>query len=86
MIIINYPTHNLTHKNQTPNSTSAIPHLPTGVTVVTTREEEIQQADIDELIHVKLEGELAELLIRTDPSYAQVSNTQKREKGDIYRA
>ena len=27
------------------------------------------QADIDELIHLRLDGELAELLIRLDPSY-----------------
>ena len=29
------------------------------------------QADIDELIHVKLVGELADLLIKVDPSYSQ---------------
>jgi hypothetical protein len=28
------------------------------------------QTNMDELIHVKLEGELADLLIRVDPSYA----------------
>jgi len=28
------------------------------------------QADIDELIHVKLDGELVDLLVRLDPTYA----------------
>ena len=29
------------------------------------------QADIDEIIHVKLVGELANLLVKVDPSYQQ---------------
>ena len=29
------------------------------------------QTDMDELIHLKLEGELADLLIRVDPTYSQ---------------
>ena len=30
------------------------------------------QAEMDEVVHVKLDGELAELLVKVDPSYAQV--------------
>ena len=29
------------------------------------------QADIDEIVHVKLVGELADLLIKVDPSYSK---------------
>ena len=29
------------------------------------------QADIDELVHVRLDGDLARLLIQVDPSYEQ---------------
>jgi len=34
------------------------------------------QADMDELIHVKLEGELATLLIRLDPTYQEYLTTE----------
>ena len=30
------------------------------------------QAEMDEVVHVKLDGELAELLVKVNPSYAQV--------------
>ena len=38
------------------------------------------QADIDEIIHVKLVGELAELLVRVDPSYEQFIHYEKNQK------
>jgi len=38
------------------------------------------QADIDELIHVKLEGEIADLLVRADPSYAQFITYENNKK------
>jgi Reverse transcriptase (RNA-dependent DNA polymerase) len=40
-------------------------------------------ADIDELIHIKLEGELADLLIRLDPTYQQFA-TMEHGKRVIY--
>jgi Reverse transcriptase (RNA-dependent DNA polymerase) len=40
-------------------------------------------ADIDELIHIKLEGELADLLIRLDPTYQQFE-TMEHGKRVIY--
>ena len=41
------------------------------------------QADIDELVHLKLEGEIAELLIKRDPSYKEFV-TRERGKTVIY--
>ena len=41
------------------------------------------QADIDEQVHIKLEGEIAELLIRRDPSYKKFV-THERGKTVIY--
>ena len=41
------------------------------------------QSDIDELIHVKLEGEIADLLIRRDPSYKKYV-TRENGKTVIY--
>lgn len=38
------------------------------------------QADIDELIHVKLEGEIADLLIKVDPSYGQFAIIENGKK------
>ena len=38
------------------------------------------QADIDELIHVKLEGELVDLIIKLDPSYAEYITYEKNKK------
>mmetsp|Transcript_13155 Transcript_13155/g.17318 ORF Transcript_13155/g.17318 Transcript_13155/m.17318 type:complete len:119 (-) Transcript_13155:166-522(-) len=38
------------------------------------------QADIDELIHVKLEGELADLLVQADPSYAKFVTYENNKK------
>lgn len=35
------------------------------------------QADIDELLHIKLDGEIAELLLKVDPSYHQFAIIEK---------
>ena len=34
-------------------------------------------SDIDEQVHVKLEGEIAELLIKVDPTYAEYASKEK---------
>ena len=41
------------------------------------------QTDIDELVHLKLEGEIAELLVKVDPSYGEFM-TKERGKLVIY--
>ena len=41
------------------------------------------QTDIDELVHLKLEGEIAELLVKADPSYGELM-TKERGKSVIY--
>eukprot|EP00957_Ditylum_brightwellii_P033410 2531033-Ditylum_brightwellii.AAC.1 len=41
------------------------------------------QAKIDELVHVKLDGELVDLIMKLDPSYAQYI-TYERGKNVIY--
>ena len=38
------------------------------------------QTDIDELIHVKLEGQLVDLLIRVDPAYAKYVTHEGRNR------
>jgi len=38
------------------------------------------QTDIDELIHIKLEGPIADLLIRVDPSYAKLASYERGQK------
>ena len=41
------------------------------------------QTDIDELVHLKLEGKIAELLVKVDPSYSEFM-TKERGKSVIY--
>ena len=41
------------------------------------------QTDIDELVHLKLEGEIAELLVKVDPSYGKFM-TKEQGKSVIY--
>ena len=41
------------------------------------------QTDIDELVHLKLEGEITELLVKVDPSYGEFM-TKERGKSVIY--
>ena len=41
------------------------------------------QTDIDELVHLKLEGEIAELLVKVDPSYGEFM-TKEQGKSVIY--
>ena len=38
------------------------------------------QTDMDELIHIKLEGEIADLLLRVDPSYTQFVTYEGNKK------
>eukprot|EP00957_Ditylum_brightwellii_P080918 6155308-Ditylum_brightwellii.AAC.1 len=38
------------------------------------------QVKIDELVHVKLDGELVDLIVKLDPSYAQYITYERGEK------
>ena len=42
-------------------------------------------SDIDELVHLKLEGEIAELLVKVDPTYAEFVSKEKGEDCDLHR-